>query len=393
VEAVMMSLFRSGGRASVHLPTLRRALRHAVRGTDARRLRGLTCFAALAALLFCVIPAQADEIEPEVEPAGEAEPAPAVAPKPEVEPAQEPVTKAEVAPEAEGIPEPSWIPSIETGFETFDYNTKTTVENRINPPAGEGTQHEASRQLMYRIGGELMGPAFEDLPGKPRFFVKGGVQIKTFSSDKMFALGDPTIAGEPQSSVNSYYLQGNFKGENLPTDFVGQGSEVFGTFQDPSWYAALGVAFSVPIASNLLLQIKPSLQYSMEEIDLTGAFSIVDEPNPLPDGVMDPDPCGTAPKNPQPPPCLRVFDVYQSRGDASTTDHSVGAGLELALALFRNARPVRVSLYTEARFMWLVSGSTTTFGDPAVPASFSVERDNFGIRGGGGVRLSWVGFD
>jgi len=61
--------------------------------------------------------------------------------------------------------------------------------------------------------------------------------------------------------------------------------------------------------------------------------------------------------------------------------------------LFRNLRPIQVSLYTEARFLWLVSDRTTTFADPTGIASFSVKRDAFGIKGGGGVRLSWVGFD
>jgi hypothetical protein len=41
----------------------------------------------------------------------------------------------------------------------------------------------------------------------------------------------------------------------------------------------------------------------------------------------------------------------------------------------------------------LVSGSTTTFADPAGVATYSVTRDDFGVKGGGGLRFSWVGFD
>ena len=65
----------------------------------------------------------------------------------------------------------------------------------------------------------------------------------------------------------------------------------------------------------------------------------------------------------------------------------------MALTLFRSARPIRVSLYAEARFMWLLSDSTTTFADPLGVATYSVVRDDFGIKGGGGLRFSWVGFD
>jgi hypothetical protein len=154
---------------------------------------------------------------------------------------------------------------------------------------------------------------------------------------------------------------------------------VVGRFDDPSWYAAVGVAFSVPIASNLLLRIKPSIEYSFEEIDLDGQLKTVNELNPH----LDPD--FTTP--------TRDFFISRSRANETATNHSLGAGLELALVLFRNFRPVRVSLYTEARFMWVLSDETTTFGDSTGTASFSVVRDDFGIKGGGGVRFSWVGFD
>jgi hypothetical protein len=353
VVAVMVSSIRSGRRATVHSPTLRRTPRGATRGTDARVLWAVACCTALIALLFSVISAQAAEIEPEPEPA--------------------------VVSEEEGVSEPRWIPSVDVGFETFDYNVETTVQNLINGPSWEGTQSDAERQLMFRIGGELMGPMFEDLPGRPRLFVQGGVQIRTFSSDEVFAIGDPLVQGEPEESRFAYLNFGNQRGLDLPTDFDGQGSTVDGRFQDPSWYAAVGVAFSVPIARNLLLQIKPSLEYSVEKIDFSGNLTTVNEPNPRDDpDFMTP---------------TRDFEIERSGAEWNTTDHSLGAGLELALVLFRSARPIRVSLYAEARFMWLISGSTTPFADPNGVASYSVMRDDFGIKGGGGVRLSWVGFD
>lgn len=378
----MMFLIRSGRKPSGQSPKLDRVFR----GASAAAPRLVLCLAALAAFALFVISAQADEVEPEPEP----EAAPQVELKPEPKPAPEP--DAEPEPEAvrnvlsadEGPSEPSWIPSIETGFESFDYNTDTTIQNLINAPSWSGTQKEAARQLMYRIGGELMGPEFEDLPGRPRLFAKGGVQIRTFSADEIYAVGDPEYPSEPEDALNSYTLRGNEPPEDLPSAFDGQGAQVLGRFKDPSWYAAVGVAFSVPLATNLLLYVKPSVQYSLEKIDLDGALTTVDEPNP---GAVDPDPCGQAPRQ----PCLREFFIYRSRDNVTTTDHSVGAGIELALVPFRKVRPIRVSLYTEARFMWLVSGSTTEFGDSV--ASYSVSRDNFGIKGGGGVRFSWVGFD
>jgi hypothetical protein len=109
-----------------------------------------------------------------------------------------------------------------------------------------------------------------------------------------------------------------------------------------------------------------------------------------PPGTVDPAPCGNPPF---PTPCLRTFDVYRSRTTATATDHSVGAGLEVAMVPFRSARPIRVSLYAEARFLWLVSDDTTEFSDPDGVATYSIVRDDFNIKGGGGLRFSWVGFD
>jgi len=372
---------RSGRGAYAQLPARSRAQR----GTATTARRSAARFAALFACGLFALPALADEVEPETP--SEAAPASEAAPEPESEPKSAPESdpqsqseRATVAStEKATISEPSWIPSVDLGFEIFDYNVKTTVDNRINAPAWAGTQKEASRQDMFRIGAELMGPEFESLPGRPRLFVQGGVQIRMFSSDEIYDVGDPGVFNEPEGQVASYDNGGNTLGKNLPTDFEGQGADVFGTFRDPSWYAAVGVAFSMPIATNLLLQVKPSLEYSLEKIDLASRLTTVNELNPH----QDPD-SNTPTRN---------FVVARSRTADTTTDHSVGAGLEVALVLFRHFRPIRVSLYSEARFMWLVSGRTTTFGDAAGVASFSVARDEFGIKGGGGVRISWVGFD
>jgi hypothetical protein len=341
----------------------------------------LPALAAFAVLLLFAVPVLADEIEPEPEPAPVAEPEPEPEPAPLAEPEPEPVEVAE----DEEPRAPGWIPSIETGFETFDYNVDTTVTNLVNPPAWQGAQSEAERQLMYRIGGELMGPELEGLPGRPRFFVKGGAQFQMFSSDRIFRDGDAFVDVQPERAMITYRTNGEgiF---SLPEEFEGQGSEISARFNNPSWYAGLGVAFGVPIpATDLLLYIKPSVQYSVEKIDLPSGLTTVDEPVPR----VDPNPCGLPPNA----PCIREFFLHKSRTTDSVTDHSVGAGLEVALALFRSARPIRVSLYAEARFLWLVSDDTTEFADSNGVAAYSVVRDDFNIKGGGGLRFSWVGFD
>ena len=60
--------------------------------------------------------------------------------------------------------EPRWIPSINLGFDAFEYNADSAVENHINPPANDGKQSSSIDQFNFQLGAELMGPIFEGLP-------------------------------------------------------------------------------------------------------------------------------------------------------------------------------------------------------------------------------------
>ncbi len=358
-------------------------------------LRAMAGFAALVALLFFAIPVQADEIEPESEPAPQAEP----------EPEPEPVPVPDVVSEEEEFSEPAWIPSLDVGFEGFSYDVDTTIVNHRGPSPPTETQGESMNQLVFRIGGELMGPMFEDLPGRPRLFVQGGVGFSTFS-DRVFEAGEPGVhlarRDEEDPPPNHNEAEARLRpdldpggGSNdVPSDFEGQGSRLYASLQDPSWYAGLGIAFSVQTSGGMLFYIKPSVQYSLEKIDFRGKLTTVEETSPP--GTVDPDPCGpgTDPRPPAPPspPCTRTFEVHRSNASSSTTDHSIGPGLEVAMA-FQSFRPIRISIFAQARALWLISDSTTSFTDPNGIASYSVERDDLSIRGGVGIRLSWVGFD
>ncbi len=372
----------------------RRAPRGAAGGMRAAVLRAMAGFAALVALLFFAIPVQADEIEPEPESESESEPAPQAEPEPE----PEPVPVPDVVSEEEEFSEPAWIPSLDVGFEGFSYDVDTTIVNLRGVSPQSETQVESVNQLVFRIGGELMGPMFEDLPGRPRLFVQGGVGFSTFA-DELFERGDPGLLNEPEANIGIYDAQG--AGENdFPFDFEGQGSRLDASLQDPSWYAGLGIAFSVQTSGGMLFYIKPSVQYSLEEIDFRGNLTTVEETSPP--GTVDPDPCGreilVPPPDPPEPPetpaplCNRTFEVHRSNASSSTTDHSIGPGLEVAMA-FRSFRPIRISIFAQARALWLISDSTTSFTDPNGIASYSVERDDLSIRGGAGIRVRWVGFD
>jgi hypothetical protein len=339
----------------------------------------MACFAALVALLFFAIPAQADEIEPESEPAPQAEPEAEPEPVPEPEP--EPVPDV-VSEEVEEFSEPAWIPSLDVGFEGYNYDVDTTIVNLNDPSSRSGTRSESVNQVVFRFGGELMGPDFlKSVPVALRLFVQGGVGIHAYSSDRVFEIDDPDVPFEPGEDILKYHRFGA-RAHILPNGFQGQGSWLDAGFQDPSWYAGLGIAFSIPTSGGMVFHFKPSFQYSVEQIDFTGKLKTVDEPIPR----LDPDPCGANASS----PCLREFRILESNANSDTTDHSIGPGLEVAMA-FRPFGPIQISLFGQARVLWLLNDAVTSFGDEV--ASYSVERNDRVWKGGAGVRLSWVGFD
>jgi hypothetical protein len=339
---MMVPSIRSSTCAFVYSPMFLRAPRGAAGGIRAAVLRAIACFAALVALLFPAIPAQADGDRDEHE-----------------------------------VSEPAWIPSVEVGFEGYSYDIETTIVNLSDPSTYSGTQSASLNQLVFRFGGELMGPMFEALPGRPRLFVQGGTGLNSSSGENVYELGNPDDATEPEAGIDRYGLNGP-TGRDLPTDFEGQGSRLDVEFKNPAWYAGLGIAFSVPTPGGLLFYIKPSFQYSMEEIDFTGKLKTVYEPPPP--GVDPPD-----------GPYTRTFEVRESNAKFGTTDHSIGPGLEVAMA-FRPTGPIRFSIFGQARCLWVISDNPTSFTDPNGFAAYSVKRDDFVVKGGAGVRLSWVGW-
>jgi hypothetical protein len=276
--------------------------------------------------------------------------------------------------------DPPWTPSIMLGFDTFSYDAEATVENNLNPPAHEGTQTNPKTQLRFQFGGEVMSPMLP-LPGRPRLFVQGGGELGTFSSDRIFAIGD--LNGDPEADILQFKtlrqrdILAGCKLEvpwtcltSEPGAFEGQGSRIDAKVRSPAWFAALGVSFDVPMTSALLLQVKPSAAYNVETVDLSGQITTVELTNPV----------------------NQKFAVHRGSASDSSTEHSLGFGLELGLVMFRSARPVTTSLYADARFLWALGDTATTFSDPGGLATFTVDRENFMIRGGAGVRFSWLGF-
>jgi hypothetical protein len=290
--------------------------------------------------------------------------------------------------------EPRWIPSLRFGFDTFEYATQATVRNDLNPPRNAGTENSETRRFQFQLGGELMGPILDGLPGHPRLFAQAGTQFKPFSSNSVFDLG---VGGDTETDINSFRIAlANAKAlfpnnpmnwPLVPDAFEGEGSEIDAEFQNFSWHAALGVGFTFPLADALLLELKPSIAYNIDRIDMTGSITTVRDTGQTELLLVERPPPGPGGDSFQSVP---IFEIHRGNASEPITQHSLGPGFELGLVLFRSTRPVRVSLYADVRFLWVISDRTTEFSDSV--ATYEVERDPFGIRGGAGLRFSWVGF-
>ena len=315
-----------------------------------------------------------------------------------------------------GAHEPSWIPSLSFGFDTFDYKTTNSVVNMVNPPFWQGVGTNSERELQLLTDGELMGPILAAWPGHPRPFASVGFQFSPFASDNIYQNG--LLRGDAETDITQFLSLLNSQvyrpaGGNgcldttppscdtrEPQDFDGQGSQIEAKFKT-SWHAALGAAFTFPMGESLLLQVKPSIAYNVDQIDMTGTITTVTE----------------NPSNTWVDPNIPEYTIHRGGASSTATNHSLGPGLELAVALSRS-RPIRASLFVDTRFLWLLGNPTTSFsdsvqglsicrdsqpgpgavpgclaanGDPPV-AHYSVRRDSFSFRAGAGVRLSWVGF-
>ena len=126
-------------------------------------------------------------------------------------------SRAEGDPGAEAVPEPNWIPSIDIGFDFFKYETDATITDHVcanvtcdpqtspgDPADWSGDQSRSTENIVLRLGGELLGPSFDAIPGRPRLFVQGGVQLAGFSSDLLFVRGDRADPFTAANGINAF---------------------------------------------------------------------------------------------------------------------------------------------------------------------------------------------
>jgi len=304
----------------------------------------------------------------------------------------------------EQVPEPGWIPAVTAGFEVFDWNSENSVENQINGPFLDVRGDDEIRMYAMTFGGELAGPPMIAVPGRPRLVLGGGVGFVLPTADRLIDEGEVASATEPERDISAYEsrlitsIRRNClenptrippKPENCPRldllDVDGQGNDVRLSFDSVTWHAKLGASFDLPVLDDAAIQISPAIAYRGERVKLQGRLTTVT----LDQFVLPPRATPPAPQL----PAIVDTTIHRSRpGAKNAVHHHLGPSLELGVVLSRRARPIRTTVFFHVSYLWLLSDPDEDLEDLGGVATYRIRRESQAVRGGVGVRFSWLGF-
>jgi hypothetical protein len=255
--------------------------------------------------------------------------------------------------------------------------TVTTVTNEnLRPP----TDGDDVLVTPY-VGGtaELMTPGIQSLPGRPRFFVRTDVSA-AFGSERKVAR-ERTPSALPAVLPTEPY----FSEEAVP----GIGSELSAEVQPLVVNAGAGIAFSLDLFERRI-RIKPSVEYSREEIDFIGRVI----------RAVNVD-TGIGATQTFPRKDAKFFGVTLE-GDESEVFQALGAGIEVEMDTVR-AGPFMISLYLAGRGMKILgdtkvefSSQTTVSAPELIPdpsdftADWEFDKGAWNYGGGAGFRFRWL---
>lgn len=254
--------------------------------------------------------------------------------------------------------------------------TSTITNPNLRPP----TSGDDVLVTPY-VGGsaELMTPGLQSLWGRPRLFVRTDLS-GAFGTERKVAR-ERTPSQLPDPFPTEPYISE----EGIP----GIGSETTAEVQPFAIAAGAGVAFSLDLGGRRF-RIKPSVEYSREEIDFTGAVIRAVNTDTGIEGQV----------NIQPKPS-QWFGVT-IHGDEKQVFQGVGAGLELEMDTVR-AGPFMLSLFIDGRGVKILgdrkvefSGQTTVSNPALIPttntftADWEFEKKPWSFSGGVGIRFRWL---
>jgi hypothetical protein len=240
-----------------------------------------------------------------------------------------------------------WQPSLGMGF-VLSYQDQ---EGSNNAGLGFGDPGTSDGIVSpgFRFDASLASPVlFESLVGPfaPRVFAQVGTQL--LLEDNFVAWR--SIFTPPATSTTN---------ETLVKSSV-----------DSQWYLGVGLEFLIP-AGERDIRLRTSVDYMSQTLSASGTSDSTTRQSG------------------------NTIEKHYESPVAETTNHAVGVGVAAEADVY-SWRDMRVSLFLETRFAWLMDQNTMTLravsADPLELgfSEFTVTPGAFIAQGGGGIRIRWV---
>ena len=244
-----------------------------------------------------------------------------------------------------------WQPSLGMGF-VLSYQDQAGSNN-----GGLGFLHPGTSDSIvspgFRFDASLASPVlFESLVGPfaPRVFAQVGTQLLL---EDNFVAWRSIFTPPGTSTTNETLVQSSV---------------------DSQWYLGVGLEFLIP-AGERDIRLRTSVDYMSQTLSAFGTSDKTTRTNE------------------------ETIETHYESPVAEATNHAVGVGVAAEADVY-SWRDMRVSLFLETRFAWLMDQNTMTMradnSDPCVGnpelcySEFTVTPGAFIAQGGGGIRIRWV---
>jgi hypothetical protein len=249
-----------------------------------------------------------------------------------------------------------WVPSLAVTSGILVERARGGVESSVRPSAN-GTQSLISPWLGGSL--EMMGPAWEPLGGRTRFFVHGGLAGNVGFERDLAKEGSPDTFVAPTIP--------RFGDEAL---VQGQGSV---TRAEPTdFQASAGIGFSITIDTEWRrIRVKPSFEYLVEEIEISGLVHRATSNDPA----------------------IPSFNFFAISGTEEKYFHGIGPGLEVEADIVRKG-PLLLALTVSGGAYYILGDRdvviSSTDATGAESATWRYRKDAWTYRGHVGLRFRWA---
>lgn len=256
--------------------------------------------------------------------------------------------------------------ALRMGIVTQDVNGSVVSSRR--PVGSEGTPLLGDNRLIdyaFGLSFELMAPAIVDFAGRPQPFVH---------LDVMSPLGleiDTVREGSPNGfEIQNFNVQFT---EITPDGVAGQGSKTETEFKSPMVTAGVGLGFSFQLLDQPF-QVRPSIQYFYEKVEVNGTVLDVEGRRVIEDFVL-----------------VEEFQFITLTRAQTKTLHGLGGGLEVETEMARN-RFGRFALTFGAHVYHMMGNRRFGFtaSDSAHTARWKATMDPLVYRFGFGFRFRFL---